>query len=222
MQTRSFSFILKRVHRLRGKHTIRALTGMGPWVIIAMLVFSGCASQHRTTLPSAGLPEEIFTTPGTNAYSGARVGVFAFSAPDYARDMGPIASQILCNELQRTRAFREVISHADIPDMTMGNLINIARIKRYDLIITGKLLHYFEGTYLEASSVEEEMRVIRVRGGKPRLLWYAKASETVSPVSSKDFIFFQSQGEPAPSPATLMKKNAEKFCQMILKVPPRK
>lgn len=190
------------------------------FVIIAISLLLGCAYQRRVALPSVGLPNEIFSTPGTNSYGTARVGVFAFSGPDYAPDMGPIASQILCNELQKTRAFREVISQPAILNMTMRNVINVARIKRYDLIITGRLLHYFEGTALEASSVSEEIRVIRVRGGKPRVLWHAKASETVSPVPSRDFIFFLSEGKPAPSPATLMRINAEKFCKMILTLPP--
>ena len=191
------------------------------FVIIAISLLLGCAHQNKGVLPPVSLPNEIFSIPGTNSYGTARVGVFAFAGPDYARDMGPIASQILCNELQKTRAFREVISQPAILNMTIGNLINVARIKRYDLIITGRLLHYFEGSALEASSVIEEIRVIRVRGGKPGILWHAKTSETGSPVPSRDFIFFLSDGKPAPSPATLMRISAEKFCKMILTLPRR-
>lgn len=191
------------------------------FVIIAIFLFLGCAYQRRVVLPSVGLPNEIFSTPGTNSYGTARVGVFAFSGPDYAPNMGRVASRLLCEELEKVGAFRDVIPQPDLLDMTMRNVINIARINRYDLIITGKLLHYFEGTALEASSVSEEMRVIRVRGGRPRVLWHAKTSETVSPVLSRDFIFFMSDGKPAPSPATLMKISAEKFCKMILTLPPR-
>lgn len=195
---------------------------MGIWAVIALLLFSGCATQQGAMFASGALPEEIFLAPETNDSSGASVGVFAFSGPAYAAEMGPLAAQILIDELEKTRAFRKVVFEPDILDMTLGNLVNVARIKRYDLIITGRLVHYFEGTALETSRVSEEIRVIRVRGGKPRVLWHAKASETAPPSRSKDFIFFLSEGSPAPSPATLMRTTAEKFCNMILTVPPRK
>ncbi|MCF8143199.1 MAG: hypothetical protein K9N21_04690 [Deltaproteobacteria bacterium] len=195
---------------------------MGIWTIITMFLLSGCAYQREATLPAGEPPEEIYLFPEMNDTTGARVGVFAFSGPDYAPEMGPVASRILCNQLQKSRAFREVISQPDISDMTLGNLVTVARNKRFDLIITGRLLHYFEGDAIEASRVSEEIRVISVRGGKPRVLWHAKASETASPSRSKDFIFFLSQGESAPDPASLMRKNAEKFCRMILTVPPQK
>lgn len=192
---------------------------MGMWAVIALLLFSGCATHRGAGGSSGVLPNEIYLAPDTNDTRRARVGVFAFPGPDYAPQMGPIASEILCDELEKGRVFREVISQPDILDMTLGNLVNVARIKRFDLIITGRLLNYFEGTDLESSRVSEEIRVISVRGGKPRVLWHARASEIGSPVRSKDFIFFLSNGQPAPSPATLMRKNAEKFCEMLLTVP---
>jgi len=194
---------------------------MGIWAVIALLLFSGCATQQGATPSSASLPEEIYLAPKINDTGRARVGIFAFSGPDYAPDMGPVASEILCNELEKSQAFREVVSQPDILDMTLGNLANLARIKRFDLIITGRLLDYFEGTRLESSHVSEEIRVISVRNGKPRVLWHAKASETAAPVRSKDFILFLSDGQPAPSPAALMRQNAGKFCKMILTVPPQ-
>ena len=116
---------------------------------------------------------------------------------------------------------QRVILLPDILDMTIGNLVRVARIKRYDLIIIGKLLYYFDGSYLEPSKVMEEIRVVQVRGGKPQTLWHAKAAETAHPALSTDYFIAQGKGAPAPSTALLMKRNAEKFCHMILDLPPR-
>jgi len=201
-------------------YTIITRVILGMCLFVGPLLFSGCAYQQEVL--ANDLPNQIFTHPKTNPFGSAKVGVFAFSGPDYAPQMGRMASQIFCDELQTSGAFREVTFQPDILNMTMGNVIDTARIKGYDLIVTGKLLHYFEGSAIEASRVSQELQIIRVRGGKPRILWHARSSEIGPPVKSKDFIFFLSDGKPAPSPAALMRKNAERFCRMILTVPPRK
>jgi len=215
----AFSLNVSTTHRMAVHHFMKPYAKMGMWAVIALLLFSGCATQRGAGRSSGALPDEIYLAPDTNDTRRARVGVFAFSGPAYAPEMGPVASEILCDELEKSRVFREVISQPDILDMTLGNLVKVGRVKRFDLIITGRLLNYFEGTDLESSRVSEEIRVISVRGGKPRVLWHAKASEIASPVRSKDFIFFLSDGRPAASPVTLMRKNAEKFCEMLLTVP---
>ena len=189
-------------------------------VLLAVLFWSGCAHRNQLSIPEAALPDDVFSTPGTNPCMGARVGVFAFSSPVYAADKGDRATRILCNALEATGVFKQVVFEPGIRDMTLRNLINAARIKRYDLIITGKLTQYYEGSYVEAAAVTQTIRVIRVRGGKPGLLWHASASERISPDRSTDYILFQTDGEPAPSPSTLMKKNADKFVKMMLTLPP--
>ena len=191
------------------------------YTIIAVTLLAGCAYQRNVTLPPVGLPEGIISIPRSNHYGAARVAVFSFSAPSNARGKGKVAALFLCQELERKGVFREVIPLPDINDMTMRNLINHARIKRYDLIIVGELLYYFEGSLLEPSSVKEEIRVIKVRGGKPQTLWYANATETAPPALSTDYIVAQGKGAPAPSTAVLMRRNAEKFCNRILDLPPR-
>jgi len=191
------------------------------YTIMAITFLAGCSYQRNVTLPPVGLPEGIFLTPRSNPYGAAKVGVFSFSAPSYAGGKGEVAALFLCQELEQKGVFAEVVLLPDIMDMTMRNLIKVARIERYDLIIVGGLLYYFEGSLLEPSSVTEEIRVIKVRGGKPTTLWYAKAVETAKPALSTDYIVAQGKGAPAPSTAMLMRRNAEKFCNMILDLPPQ-
>ena len=201
--------------------TMAAQIKISAYIIMLVSLLAGCAYQRDVTLPPVGLPEGIFSIPRSNHYGAARVAVFSFSAPSNARGKGEIAALFLCQELERKGVFAKIIPLPDIRDMTMRNLINDARIKRYDLIIVGELLYYFEGSLLESSSVKEEIRVIKVRGGKPKTLWYANATETAQPALSTDYIVAQGKGAPAPSTAVLMRRNAEKFCNMILDLPPR-
>ena len=191
------------------------------YTIIAVVLLVGCSYQRKITLPPVGLPEGIFSIPQSNNYGTARVAVFSFSAPSNAQGKGRVAALFLCQELEQKGVFAEIILLPDIGDMTMRNLINVARTKNYDLIIAGELLYYFEGSFLEPSSVTEEIRVVKVRGGRPLTLWHAKATETAPPALSTDYIVAQGKGAPAPSTAVLMKRNAEKFCNMILDLPPR-
>ena len=190
------------------------------YIILTAVLLAGCSYQRQVTLPPVGLPEGIYSVPHSNHYGSAKVGVFAFGEPSHAEGAGKVAARLLCQELQQKRVFEEVMQLPDITNMTMGNLINFARMKRYDLIITGKLLYYFEGSSLEPSSVTQEIQVVEVSGGEPRLLWYARAAETARPILAADYIIAKEEGSPAPSTAVLMRRNAEKFCNMLLDLRP--
>ena len=179
----------------------------------------GCSYQRSVSLPPVGLPESIFSAPPTNAYSDARVALFSFKEPVYAPGQGKIAARYLCQELEQMRVFSAVILQPDILNMTMGNLINAARSQGYDLLIVGNLLYYFPGSDLEPSEVTEEIRIVRVKGGRPSTLWYARATETAMPALFKDYIFARGKGAPAPTTELLMKRNARKFCNMIIELP---
>ena len=186
---------------------------------ITMLFSAGCSYQRSVSLPSVGLPEGIFSVPSKNIYAGAKVAVFSFSEPIYAPGQGKIAARYLCRELEMRRPFASVELQPDILNMTMGNLISVARAKGYDLLIVGNLLYYFPGSDLEPSEVTEEIRIVKIRGGRPSTLWHAKATETAMPALTKDYILARGKGAPAPTTNLLMKRNAEKFCNMILEAP---
>lgn len=186
------------------------------WISIAISILAGCAFQNKV-----GLPEEIYSIPQVNDFSTARVGVFKFKGLSYAKGKGKDAALYLCRELERSGAFFDVIPDLEIEDMNMNNLINIALSKRYDLIITGELLYYIEGSYLQPSHVTEEIRVIATRGRPRTTLWHAKVTEIGSPDPSNDCILFTTHQTPAPSTMWLMKKNAKKIVNMILTLPVR-
>jgi hypothetical protein len=183
---------------------------------VPLLFFMGCSYQRSASLPPVEFPESIFSIPqGNISYKNANVAVFSFSEPAYAPGEGKTAARFLCHEMEQMRVFASVALQPDILDMTLGNLINVARSKGYDLVIVGDLLYFFSGSDLEPSEITEEIRIIKIRGGRPSTLWHAKATETAMPAATKDYILARGKGAPAPTTGLLMKRNAQKFCNMI-------
>lgn len=187
-------------------------------LVILFLVIS-CAYQRSVSLPSVGLPENVFVAPQMNIYGGAKVAVFSFAEPVYAPGQGRTAARLLCQELEKSQFFAAVILQRDLLNMTMENLIDAARNKGYDIMVVGNLLYTFPGSDLEPTEVKEEVRFVKIRGGAPSTLWYARATETVNPALTKDYILARGSGASAPSTELLMQRNARKFCNMIAELP---
>ena len=187
--------------------------------VVVAFCLVGCVYDVVLVPPGSGLPEEIYTTPQRlNRYRISSVGIFRFIEPNYATGMGRTAAQYLYEELLK-REVPNVTPELDVSDVRMENLIDIARAKDYDVIIVGDLLYYFEGSLHLPSRVDERMRVIHVATNDT--LWYAKAIEIEPPTRSTDYFIMESRGEPAPTGRALMKKNAEKFCKLLLNSRPR-
>jgi hypothetical protein len=185
-------------------------------LFLMMLLWAvSCAYQRSVSLPPIGLPENIFVEPHHNIYQGAKVAVYSFGEPTYAPGQGRAAAHFLSQELEKSNFFSAVVMQPDLLDMTMENLIMSARNKGYEILIVGDLLYSFTGSDLEPTEVKEEIRIIRIRGGTPLTLWYARATETVSPALTKDYVLARGSGASAPSTELLMQRNARKFCNMI-------
>ena len=187
-------------------------------VIMASCLF-GCAYQRSVRLKPTDLPEHIYTTPEKNYYSTKKVAIFKFSEPPYAQGMGRAAAETLYEELLRNRVFVNVTPELDLSDIRMEGLIDIARTKNYDLIITGDLLYYFEGSIHQPSRVDERIRVIHVATNNT--LWYAEAVDIAPPAPFVDYILIEGRGARAPTAMGLLNRNAEKFCKMLLNLPPQ-
>ncbi len=191
-------------------------------VYVFLLVFFliGCISQQKVPSRSVSLPEEIYITPQQNYHKALKVGLFKFTDPINAPGLGRTSAQYLYRELLKNRVFLDVTLDIDVADTQINNLIDIANAKKYDLIITGDILYYFEDGNFESSHVEEEIRVLRVNGKRTQTLWYARAVEIGLPTPSFDSVFKQSNGYPAPAAKTLLKRNAKKFCNLFLTASP--
>ncbi|MBF0451888.1 MAG: hypothetical protein HQK75_14380 [Candidatus Magnetomorum sp.] len=196
--------------------------------IIGGLCFSwsctGCIYQRHITLKAPGLPENYFPlssqskVPVHHFFNQYHVGVFAFSEPDYAKGMGKIAAQYVAQSLQSKGLFNRVSTELDIENLAEHHLINIARMKQYDIIISGDLTYYFEGSENMGSRVDEQSKIILVSDTEITPLWYAKTTEVVEPLFSKDLIFFYGKGAEAPSSMGLLQRNAEKIGNLFVNI----
>ncbi|MBI9074889.1 MAG: hypothetical protein JEZ02_05695 [Desulfatibacillum sp.] len=174
---------------------------------------AACSHGDAKALADASMPEEVYAATDQNYYRNAKVGVFPFTSPAYARGTGNNAASILCRQLEKNRVFSKVFLE---PDTDPAEIFNIARAKRYDLVITGSILYWFDGSTMEPSRVEQEIVVTKPSGKEQKILWKARLMETGWPVQPKDFILVQKPGAPAPSAMALVQKNSGKFCKLLL------
>ena len=182
------------------------LTGMA-------LGLSACSHGDAKAVAGAPMPEDVYLTPDHNYYQNATVGVFPFTSPEYARGAGNSAAMVLYRQLEKNRVFSKVYLEQDADP---GEISRIAKDKRYDLVITGAVLYWFDGSTLEPSRVEQEITVTKPSGKERKILWKARLMETGWPVQPKDFILVQTTAVPAPSAMALVRKNAGKFCKLLL------
>ncbi|SHK39674.1 hypothetical protein SAMN02745216_03390 [Desulfatibacillum alkenivorans DSM 16219] len=182
-------------------------------ILGAAAALSACSHGKSKDVSGASMPEEIYASPDYNMYRNAKVGVFPFMSPEYARGAGNSAASVFCRQLEKNRVFSAVHLEADVPPQAIAE---IAKAKRYDLVITGAVLYWFEGSTLEPSRVEQEVTVFKPSSKGDRILWRARLMETGWPVQPKDYLLGQTHAVPAPSAMTLVQKNAGKFCKMLL------
>jgi len=185
---------------------------------------AGCTYQRHVTMRPAGLPETFFALssqmqlPVHHFFHQYHVGVFSFSEPDYAKGMGQIAAQYVAQSLRSKNIFNRVTAELEIKDLAEHHLINIARMKQYDIIISGDLTYYFEGSDTMASRVDEQAKIVMVSDTEITPLWYAKTTEVAYPKQSKDLIFFYGKGAKAPSSMGLLQRNADKIGNLFQRI----
>ncbi len=155
-----------------------------------------------------------------NDYMASAVAVFNLRPPAYAAGMGQVAAELLYEELLTVRVFASVVHEGDVSDIRIATLMEIARSKDYDLIITGDLVYYFEGSDHHSARVDERIQVLDVK--KNHVLWYAKAVEVGPHAPLVDYAVVEGLGCPAPTTRTLFKRNSEKFVRMLLSEPSQK
>ncbi|WP_373497772.1 hypothetical protein [Desulfococcus sp.] len=174
----------------------------------------GCAYPQHQTIFEPGLPEKIHAAPPAGYSETPLVCVLGFASPDTAPGMGGFAAVLLHRELLIKGIPSEIR-----PDVFPGGGCSDA--VRSDLcdncgqVITGEIRYYFEGSELMPSRVDQEIRVTDLREPIPRVLWEAAATEVSDPIAADDWIILQTSGAAALPAAELMRRNAEKFANMI-------
>jgi len=174
----------------------------------------GCSYQKGVVFGPSDLPEAIYVSPDHKHYRPLRVGVFQFTSPSHAPLTGKAAAHSLYVNLLRQNVFAEIAFESDtIADQRSITNTDIAR--KYDLIIIGNLLHYFDGGDFHTSHVEEDFSAVKRVGDRTEVLLYARALSVGSPIPSADYILLRTPTLPAPSGSVLMERNAAKFSNLV-------
>lgn len=191
------------------------------WFVFVAYLPVGCAYQRQSVSPWNALfldfPDHVYVCPKANIFKPCRVAVFRFSAPAFDPETGEVAARAVFNALLQKRVFSYVGDESKQDDLGMEAVLWRARSEGYDLVVTGAVDYYFEGSALSPSVVRESIRVIHVPSRK--ILWYASARGVACPEPDKDYLFFQRPGKPARPATALVKDIAARFTNMLLKQP---
>ena len=194
------------------------------YILLPVLFICGCAyPPHKTTVRQSqpmDFPEEIYVWPNDNPFKHSRVWVCWFGEAAYAKGTGKLAAEALVDDLLKKRVFSYVSMAPSVGCDVMTCGMDPAGLRGHDLMITGDVTYYMDGSDYMAASVMERISVVHVPTG--RILWSASANSQSEPVPSRDYLLFQSTGTPAQPTSVLMQRNAAKFSNMLLNQPVQK
>lgn len=187
------------------------------FALCAVLFLPGCLFQRYSVAAwdslFVDLPERIYQFPEANPLGESRVAVFRFAEPDYAPGTGKVAAEAVFDGLIKD-GDSSISKETEEDYAGIANCLNVARLKGYDLIITGEVLYYFDGSMSLSSCVNERINVIDVPAR--RIIWSASTVSKSDPCFSKYYYLSSTTGSPARPAIELIERNAEKFCNMLL------
>jgi hypothetical protein len=184
------------------------------WLLGSCVCFFGCAAKSIPFYGKPSLPEFVYKAPEKNEYKEAMVGVFRFTTGSYSNDIGIVAAESLYQALLEKKVFSEIQQATEIKNTSLENQFAFAREKGFELIITGKILYYIDGSRSQPSRVEQEIKAYDVSSQK--LVWYAKTTNSDEPDLEKDLIIYRKAGAPARPVSELMNESIEKMANLFL------
>jgi len=184
---------------------------------LLLLLAPGCTSKYMPTFQKDSQPapeeEQAQTQPLPIDTSTSRVCVYRFTEPAGNDNVGYTAANSFYRGLERHGLFPEVIPEFDVPGISLAHQLNRAREKGCNLIFTGSVRLYLDGTQYQESRVVIEANGYRVDTGEN--VWYATETEADQPTLSKDYYLYKTEGkEPLPA-LTLIDIITDKFMDMM-------
>lgn len=184
-------------------------------LIPLMILALGCTYQRRHSFKPVGMPEEVYVSAPIGKYYTPDIAVFSFRSDGYTWQVGEKASRLLCSEMMKCGVNANIIFDNTAGAMSSDELARFAWKKKYDYIVTGDVLYFFNGGSTTHSRVEEEIKIYSVTGRELRVVGYAKAEEAAKPLSDTDFFLVAGRGTSAPSAEILLERNAGKFARLL-------
>lgn len=179
------------------------------------ILAGGCTYQRRHSFGPVGMPEEVYVSTPLERYYTPAIAVFSFRSDGYTWQVGEKASRLLCSEILKQGIGADIVFNETANAMTSDELARFAWENKYDYIVTGEVLYFFNGGNTTDSRVEEEIKIYSVTGRQLQVIGYAKALETARPLPDTDFFLVAGRGASAPSAETLLRRNAGKFARLL-------
>jgi hypothetical protein len=184
---------------------------------LLLLLASGCSSKYLPTFkkdsPPAPAKEQTLTPPLPIDPSISRVCVFRFTEPAGHHNVGYTAANSFYRALERHGLFQGVTPEFEAPGISLAHQLNRAREKECNLIFTGSVRFYLDGTQYQESRVVIEANGYRVDTGEN--IWHATETEADQPILAKDYYLYKTKGkEPMPA-LSLIDIITEKFMDML-------
>ena len=180
---------------------------------------SEVTKSEDTKASSYIMPESVYFCFDPATFKNSRVAVLLFTAPDYAPFAGFLASHSLYLRLKGSGIFLDISpEYEKIMPSSQEYLMEFARQNNYDMLITGAVTYYFDGSALQESRVDEVVKIISAHTGAATCQAYA--SERGIPKKEEKFLHFfydYDKNAPAPPTAHLMDINAIKFLTLFSK-----
>lgn len=183
--------------------------------LLLVIFAAGCTDQRRHSFCPVGMPEEVYISTPLERYYTPDIAVFPFRSDGYAWQVGEKASRLLCSEMLKQGVGANIVFNGSANAAGSEELARFAWESKYDFIITGEVLYFFNGGNTTDSRVEEEIKIYSVTGRQLQVVGYAKALETAAPLSDTDFFLVEGRGASAPSAEILLKRNSGKFARLL-------
>ncbi len=184
-------------------------------LIVMMIFLSGCTYQRQHSLNTVELPEEVYISVPLGKQYKPDIVVLSFRAAGYPDEVGRQASEQLCSEMLKCGPRANVVLAETVNILSPEGLVQFAWENKYDYVVTGDILYFLDGGNRMTSKVEQEMKMYSVSGHQLQVVGYAKAVESVSPLSERDYYLVSGRSAPAPSATLLMERNAGKFARLL-------
>ncbi len=185
--------------------------------ILFLLLTPGCTSTYMPTFKNDSQPvpeeEQVRIQPLPIDSSTSRVCVYRFTEPAGHDNVGYTAANSFYRGLEALGIFQEVVPEFDVPGISHAHQLNRAREKGCNLIFTGNVRLYLDGTQYQESRVVIEANAYRVDTSEN--IWNATVTEAGQPTLPKDYYLYKTKGkEPLPA-MTLVEKINEQFMEML-------
>ncbi len=167
------------------------------------------------------LPDAVYVWPEQNIYSGSRVLIQTFQSPAYAPRIGSYTAETLAKQLRLHKVFGEIQLDGGSETYSPGDWRYLLAGQNCDLLITGRVNFFLEGSSQQPSKVVVETKVYEMAGDFLHLLWHMQADAFGEPRASKDWYIYRSPPVPAPSGQELVQRCSIQFANALLHVPPR-